>query len=275
MNAIGKALVAATAVVAVALACIGCGASANDVGVAQTPKPTATAAPSATAAPTPQPHADGSPRSNAAGPLVGRLLGARARPPLRAPEPRDQSRASRLPCRPAGRATRPWRQRTTGIPAQTGRSWFPQPFDHGFKNPCTDHTPVLPAAGSGAAGLLGVIAGQPGIKAGPITDVTVGGHAGKSVDYTVTTDPATCGNGQDGFWIWGTCPTPVTSGCEMVGVPETGATALALNSAERAYAIDVDGKTVTFFTKEPVDLSAADRAELQQVIDSMEFEPAG
>ena len=50
---------------------------------------------------------------------------------------------------------------------------------------------------------------------------------------------------------------------------------VGLNSRERAYAIDVDGKTVTFFTKEPVDLSAADRAELQQVIDSIEFEPAG
>ena len=91
---------------------------------------------------------------------------------------------------------------------------FPQPFDHGFKDPCTDHTPVVPAAGSGAAGLLAVIADQPGLDAGPITDVTVGGHDGNYVDYTVTTDPATCGNGQDGFWIWGTCPAPVTIGCE-------------------------------------------------------------
>ena len=49
---------------------------------------------------------------------------------------------------------------------------------------------------------------------------------------------------------------------------------MGLNSPERAYAIDVDGKTVTFFTKEPVHLSASDRAELQQVIDSMEFVPA-
>ena len=33
--------------------------------------------------------------------------------------------------------------------------------------------------------------------------------------------------------------------------------------------------TYTFFTNEPLDLLAADRSELQQVIDSMEFEPAG
>ncbi len=130
---------------------------------------------------------------------------------LRLPEPSRQSqdlvhRAIRL----GWDVTGSWWGRTTGTPAQTRRSCFAWPFDHGFKDPCTDHTPVLPAAGSGAAGLLDVIAGQPGIDAGPITDVTVGGHEGKYVEYTVTADPATCGNGQDSFWIWGSCPAPVT-----------------------------------------------------------------
>ena len=46
-----------------------------------------------------------------------------------------------------------------------------------------------------------------------------------------------------------------------------------LNDRERAYAIDVNGKTVTFFTSEPGDLLAADQPELQQVLDSIEFEP--
>ena len=145
-------------------------------------------------------------------------------------------------------------------------------FDHGFKNPCTDHTPVLPAAGSGTAGLLGVIASQPGIDAGPIADVTLGGHAGKSVDYTVTADPATCGNGEDGFWIWGTCPAPVTVGCENVtGDRRYGA---SHGSSERAYAIDVDGAIVTFFTAQPATLMATDRAEFQRFLDSIRFEPA-
>ncbi len=151
---------------------------------------------------------------------------------------------------------------------------FPQPFDHGFADPCTDHTPVVPAAGSGAAGLLGVIAGQPGIDAGPITDVTVGGHDGKFVDYVVTADPARCGNGEDGFWIWGTCPAPVTIGCEDVGTGDRRY-GVTHNDHERAYAIDVDGKTVTFFTNQPADLLAADRVEFQRVLDSIEFEPAG
>jgi hypothetical protein len=150
---------------------------------------------------------------------------------------------------------------------------FPWPFDHGVKDPCTDHTPVLPAAGSGAAGLLAVIAEQPGLDAGPVTDVTVGGHDGAYIDYTVTTDPATCGNGEDGFWIWGNCPAPVTVGCEMVGTGDRR-WGVGLDSRERAYAIDVDGKTVTFWANQPAVLSAADRSEFQQVLDSIEFEVA-
>ena len=47
-----------------------------------------------------------------------------------------------------------------------------------------------------------------------ITDVTVGGHNGKYVEYTVTANPPNFINGQDGFWIWGSCPAPVQVGCE-------------------------------------------------------------
>ena len=80
---------------------------------------------------------------------------------------------------------------------------FDWQFDHGFQDPCTDHTPVVPKAGSGAAGLLGVIARQPGLDAGKIygtslagiTDVTVGGHDGKYLDYRVTADPRPAGTG--------------------------------------------------------------------------------
>ena len=151
---------------------------------------------------------------------------------------------------------------------------FAWPFDHGFKDPCTDHTPVLPAAGSGAAGLLAVIAGQPGIDAGPITDVTVGGHDGKYVDYTVTADPATCGNGAGRLLDLGHLPG---AGDHRMRGRRTGDRryGVSKNDRERAYAIDVDGKTYTFFTNQPADLLAADRAEFQQVLDSIEFEPAG
>ena len=274
MNALGKSLVTVMALGALALACIGCAASATNVGAVQTPAatpkpapsvaaaPTASLAPTVAPAPTPQVI-----RGDFATLEAGRryaLLSRGTNPTMSFVVPSGWTGNETLATKDYGNA------------GPDGPVWFPQPFDHGFKNPCTDHTPVVPAAGSGAAGLLGVIAGQPGIKAGPLTDVTIGGHHGKSIEYTVTVDPATCPtNGDDGgFWIWGTCPAPVAVGCEMVGNGDRRY-GVGLNSPERAFAIDVDGKTITFFTKEPVNLSAADRADLQQVIDSMEFEPAG
>jgi hypothetical protein len=273
MNAFGKALVVATGMVAVALACIGCGSGANNVGGAPTPTPTPTAAPSPTptAAPSPTPTAVPTATPAVLSSGMGEFA---ALAPGRYAFPSDLTNPKISFTVPSG-----WAGTSRQVAKDYGDSGpaapilFAWPFDHGFKDPCTDHTPVLPAAGSGAAELLGVIAGQPGIDAGPITDVTVGGHGGKYVDYTVTADPATCGNGQDGFWIWGTCPAPVSPGCENVtGDRRYG---VSHNGRERAYAIDADGKTVTFFTNQPADLLAADRTEFQQVLDSIEFEPAG
>ena len=250
MNALSRALVAAAAVVAIALAWINLGPSGNSVGVAPMPTPT----------PTPQVLTSGD--------SVALEPGRRYAFASWATNPEISFAA------PAG-----W----TGGDAAAGKDYgdsgavapilWAWPFDHGFKDPCNDHTPVVPAAGTGAAGLLEVIAGQPGIDPGPMTDVTVGGHAGKYVDYTVTVDPATCGNGEDDFWIWGSCPSPVTIGCEMVGTGDRRWGA-SYNGRERVYAIEVDGKTVTLFTNQPADLLAADRPELQQVLDSIEFEPA-
>lgn len=272
MNVLGKTLVAATAIVALALTCIGCGASANGVGV--TPTPTTT--PTGAATPTVAPARTVAPTPTAAPAATPALLPEgepAALVPGRYAFPSFLTNPTISFTVPSG-----WRGHSFMVGKDYGGTGpaapvlFGWPFDHGFKDPCTDHTPVLPAAGSGAAGLLAVIAGQPGIDAGPVTDATVAGHDGKFVEYTVTADPATCGNGQDGFWIWGSCPAPVTLGCEdLAGDRRYGA---SRNNRERAYAIDVDGKTVTFFTSQPADLTAADRAELQQVLDSIEFEPA-
>ena len=64
----------------------------------------------------------------------------------------------------------------------------------------------------------------------------------------------------------------MTPGCENVtGDRRYGA---KKGNSERAYAIDVNGKTTTFFTAQPVNLLAADRAEFQRFLDSIKFEPA-
>ena len=65
----------------------------------------------------------------------------------------------------------------------------------------------------------------------------------------------------------------MTIGCEDAdgGDARWGA---SKGNRERAYAIDVDGTIYTFFTAQPGLLVAADRAELQRFLDSIEFEPS-
>ena len=254
MSGIGKAMLAATAVVAIALAWIGFGPSSNNVGVAPSPTPTPT--------PTAAPVVLQSSPSDAMALVPGLRY---AFPSLRngVRTPLEDRYPEMIFTAPSG-----WSGSEVAVEKDNGGSGqgpflFVWSFDRGFVDPCTDHTPVLPAPGSGPAGLLEVIANQPGIEAGPMSDVTVGGHDGKYLDYTVTIDPATCGDGEDGFWIWGS-----SDGDRRYGV--------SANDPERAYAIDVDGTTYTFFTNEARDdLLAEDREELQQLMDSIEFEPAG
>jgi hypothetical protein len=257
MSAFAKIAIAAAAVVAVALVWVNFGPS-NNVGTnPPSPTPTGTPYPSPAALPT----AD-APSAIAAGRYVF------------APHWPNPAISFTVPAsgwtgnvRLIGKNAR-----VAQGPTADGAWMLAYPFDHGFKDPCTDHTAVVPAAGSGPAGLLNVIGHQPGISAGAITDVSVGGIAGKALDYTVTADPTNCGNGQDGFWIWGTCPAPVTVGCEDVGNGDRRY-GVGKGARERAYAIPVGSNIYTFVTNQPDDLSPADRGQLQQLLDSIVFGP--
>jgi hypothetical protein len=133
-----------------------------------------------------------------------------------------------------------------------------------FNHPCTNHTLFQPAPGPGTAELLDALASQPGIKSGPITDVTVDGYSGKYVELTVATDIATCpvDKGESllsGFWLWA---SPDGDHRYVQGSDEV----------DRIYAVDVDGQRLTFFARIPKRTTAADRAELQSIIDSITIE---
>jgi len=134
-----------------------------------------------------------------------------------------------------------------------------------FNQPCTDHTLYTPEPGPGIDELLAGLASQPGITAGPVTDVTVEGYSGKSVELTVATDIATCPAdvGEDplsGFWLWAS--------------PD-GDRKYVQSSDETywIYAAQVDGQRYTFFARIPAGITAGDRAELQAIIDSIGIEP--
>jgi hypothetical protein len=124
-----------------------------------------------------------------------------------------------------------------------------------FVDPCTDHT--RKPEPSGVDGLVADLADQPGTTAGPITDVIVDGYAGKSVELTVTTDITTCGTGTDGFWLWAS--------------PGDRRYVQGTNEMNRMYVLDVDGERLTFDARIPAITTAADRAELEAVIASIDI----
>lgn len=136
------------------------------------------------------------------------------------------------------------------------------PITGTFVDPCTDHALVQPTPGPGIDALADALANQPGTEAGPPTAVLVDGYRAKVVDSTVTVDIAPCGsgNGIDGFWLWA---APDGDRRYVQGTDE-------LN---RMFIVDVDGERLTFNGRYPAVTTAADRAELDAIIASIDIEP--
>jgi hypothetical protein len=126
-----------------------------------------------------------------------------------------------------------------------------------FVDPCTDHTLLDPTPGPGIDELIDALASQPGIDAGPPTDVTVDGYRGKFIELTVTTDIETCGF--QGFWLW------ASADGDRRFVQGT-------NEMNRIYVLDVDGVRHTFYARIPARTTAADRAEIEAIIASIDIE---
>ena len=127
-----------------------------------------------------------------------------------------------------------------------------------FVNPCTDHRLVTPAPGPGVDPLIAALAHQPGTTAGAPVNVTIDGHPGKSIDVTAPADVYKCGS--DAFWMW--------------AAPDGGHKDVVASELDRIYVIDVDGQRFTFSARIPPATSAADRAEIDRMIQSITIEPA-
>jgi hypothetical protein len=127
-------------------------------------------------------------------------------------------------------------------------------------DPCTDHTFVTPKP-VGIDALAEALAHQPKTTAKPITPVTIGGYRGKLVEITVAADISKCGNGFDGFWLW---TSPDGDRRYVQDSDET----------DRIYILDVEGQRYTFTARIPARTTAADRAELETILQSVEIEPA-
>ena len=95
---------------------------------------------------------------------------------------------------------------------------------------------------------------------GPPTALTVDGYPAKRVDVTVTADIAQCLPAGEGFWLW------AAPGGDRRFVQ-------GANELNVIYIVEVDGERLTFNGRIPAGVSAADRAELEAIIASIDIQP--
>lgn len=140
--------------------------------------------------------------------------------------------------------------------AEAGASLVIWNITNTFADPCTDHTPVVPPPGPSVDELIAALSNQAGIDAAQPVDVIVDGYAGKSVELTITTDPATCSGG---LFTWGS--------------ESDGRYAQGIDEVDRVYVLDVEGERLTFFARIPARTTAEHRVELESIIDSIDIQP--
>jgi len=241
MNMFARVAIAAAAVVAIGFAWVNFGPSQTGQGVGAQPTPTPT--------PSPQPLPGG---VGALGP--GRYwLNAGGGAPFETPHPRI---AVTLPAGWTADGDLLLKNYGTSD-AEAGASLVAWQMSGTFVDPCTDHTLVKPTPGPGIDALIDALAHQPGTMAGPPTAVTVDGYSGKFVELTVTADITKC---TDNFWIW-------------ASADGNSRYVQGTNEMNRIYVLDVNGRRFTFSARIPARTTAADRAELEAIIASIDIQP--
>ena len=247
--------VAAVAILAVGLGWYALGPSRSGVGIdpTPTPTPTPTVVPSALATPTP----DQTPITNSVGitalePGTYRLNAMRATT--------DESPGTILVTL-SGPGWTSWDDYAVDKNYDTsvtgaGPSIVHWKITNVVKDPCTFHALEDPAPGPSVDDLIAALTTQPGLPAAEPQDVVVDGYEGKSVELTVPDDLSPCrgmfmtfSDGQNHRWAQG--PGEVV----------------------RVYVLGVEGVRRTFFARIPARTTPADRAELEDVISSIEIEP--
>jgi hypothetical protein len=150
-----------------------------------------------------------------------------------------------------------WKAVEPGVDEPVITLW-PNGITGTFVDPCSDHTLKQPDP-KGVEDLITALGSQPGVSAGPATDVTVSGYSGQYIDTTVTADITKCGNGQDGFWLW--------------AAPDDRRYVQGTNEVNRIYAFDLDGARFTFAVRIPAHTTEAYRAETMAMLETIEITP--
>lgn len=132
--------------------------------------------------------------------------------------------------------------------------------DYVYSDSCAGEKGTVEPVGPTSADLVAALLVQPGTDAtGPIA-TTLGGRPATRVDLRAPrdTDHAACRLRGQGLQIWHSAPADAYF-------------VLLTDGTASAYVLDVDGKRVVFVTQYRAGTPAADRAELQSVLDSIRF----
>jgi hypothetical protein len=135
-------------------------------------------------------------------------------------------------------------------------------FDIVYADPC-DYSkgPMAPPPGPTVDDLADALASLPGVSATAPTDITVDGYRGKQV--TLTAPPSTligCVLSPDGnMRIWAS-PLGATYGMDP-------------GDRNAVRILDVDGQRLVIDAPQPLTQSVAEKAEVQQVLDSIQLAP--
>jgi hypothetical protein len=128
-------------------------------------------------------------------------------------------------------------------------------------------TALDPPVGPTVDDLATALVSQGGSGTGAPTDVTIGGYAGKKVELSIPADVdvATC-DLENGFPVFGRWSPP---DAPSAGGPWT----YGNGQHDTVYIVDVDGTRQVIETMYLPGTSAADLAELEQILASIRFEP--
>jgi hypothetical protein len=146
-------------------------------------------------------------------------------------------------------------------PQGPGALYF-QFFSHVYADPCHyKGTGLLaPLPGPSVDALATALSKLPGLKATTPTDVTLGGYQGKQLTLTAPASFAGCTLTPDGaFRIW--------------ELPLGADNDLTPAEIDRVWILDVGGQRLVIDAPETPSETAADKAEVQQIMDSVHLAP--
>ncbi len=146
----------------------------------------------------------------------------------------------------------------TQVDGGDGAAWITiDRIDTVFDDPCHGG-PITPPVPSTVDGVVTALTHMVGFTPGPVSDVVIGGHAGKSVEIRNVIDTQTAGC-KDGLML------------PMWTISGGGPASTNGGSQENLWVLDIDGALVvidgTMFTSTP----EASRAEIEQIVQTLRF----